>query len=87
MPTSSAAAERSWIMYKSIHYKLRNQLLSETVQKLMFINSSRNSDEIPEVIFDPAALDWWEDGGDTERQACSRKDEEGSAGLFIDSGF
>eukprot|EP00644_Phytophthora_capsici_P006750 jgi/Phyca11/561897/estExt2_Genewise1.C_PHYCAscaffold_80174 len=40
MPTSSATAERSWSIYKYIHSKLRNQLLSETVQKLVFIYSN-----------------------------------------------
>ncbi|KAG1695259.1 hypothetical protein DVH05_020639 [Phytophthora capsici] len=46
-PTSSATAERSWSIYKYIHSKLRNQLLSDTVQKLVFIYSNRLSDDKP----------------------------------------
>ncbi|KAG1684768.1 hypothetical protein DVH05_010549 [Phytophthora capsici] len=75
MPTSSAAAERSWSIYKYIHSKLRNQLLSETVQKLVFIYSNRLSDDkTPEVTFNPSTLD-----------RCD--EDEDSARPFIDNSF
>jgi hypothetical protein len=41
MPTSSATAERSWSIHKYIHSKLRNQLLLNTVLKLVFVYSNR----------------------------------------------
>ncbi|EGZ24952.1 hypothetical protein PHYSODRAFT_421227, partial [Phytophthora sojae] len=37
MPTSSAAAERSWSIYTFIHSKYRNKLLSDRAMKLLFV--------------------------------------------------
>ena len=57
MPTSSAAAERSWSIHKYIHSKLRNRLLPETVLKLVFVYSNRmESDGIPAVVNDQDTL-------------------------------
>lgn len=56
IPTSSAASERSWSIFKFIHSARRNRLKNETVIKLAFIYSNQGSkDPIHRVVYDTVA--------------------------------
>lgn len=52
--TSSAAAERCWSIYGFVHSKVRNRLLQERAEKLVFIymNASLLDEEDKETYFD-----------------------------------
>ncbi|KAE9027351.1 hypothetical protein PR003_g6678 [Phytophthora rubi] len=53
IPTSSAAAERSWSTHKYIHSHLLSLLNPENFRKLVFIYSNRNADDgVPDVVYD-----------------------------------
>jgi hypothetical protein len=54
IPTSSAASERVWKVFSSIHTKKRNRLLVEKVEKLAFIT-------INEVLLDEKDLNVYVD--------------------------
>ncbi|KAE9336226.1 hypothetical protein PR003_g12616 [Phytophthora rubi] len=74
MPTSSAAAERSWSTYKYIHNKLRNRLLSDTAMKLVFVYNCRLAwNVIPDAVYDQSTLEDWsadKESGDEDFPGC-----------------
>lgn len=50
IPTSSAASERSWSIHGFIHSKRRNRLTAERVEKLVFLYTNHDGDDL--VMYD-----------------------------------
>lgn len=58
MPTSSAAAERSWSIYTFIHSKYRNKLLSDRAMKLLFVYNCRLArNTTPDAVYDQSTFE------------------------------
>eukprot|EP00644_Phytophthora_capsici_P002673 jgi/Phyca11/105486/e_gw1.11.336.1 len=71
IPTSSAASERSWSIFKFVHSSRRNRLSNDKVIKLAFIYSNHGpKDAIAPVIYDPI-VDLVRAPGDTPNSASA----------------